>query len=168
MMGHSYNSVAWFQIDLIILTVLFWIIFKYFKVEKALLITILLGCFALVLQYSEITVIFWGRIPWPESIMGGYFTNQYVMYSMGRIVEMLPYAVIGILLGNYQILQTDKKYYKEIVGGAIVLLFLFLIFDFFPKLERGFGYQGIRLILITCLIFLVFYFLPFTFKKMKY
>lgn len=70
-MGHSYNSVAWFQIDLIILTVLFWIIFKYFKVEKALLITILLGCFALVLQYSEITVIFWGRIPWPESIMGG-------------------------------------------------------------------------------------------------
>lgn len=96
---------------------------------------------------------------------GGYFTNQYVMYSMGRIVEMLPYAVIGILLGNYQILQTYKKYYKEIVGGAIVLLFLFLIFDFFPKLERGFGYQGIRLILITCLIFLVFYFLPFTFRK---
>lgn len=158
--GHSYNATLWFQVNLIVLTILFWIIFKVLKQGMALIVTMVLGYFALYLQYAEVLRSVLSKIVWPESIMGGYFSENYVIWTVGRLVEMVPYAVIGIIAGKIKIIDTKKTYRIYILIGSYLLLNLFNKCNFFKPID-GFGYQGMQGIFVGSLLLILFSNLPF-------
>lgn len=144
--GHSYNSPMWFQSVLIVLTAFF---FAFFYMFRKYNVKWLLGFFivlSLFMQYSGINV----------SLFDG-FRDEF-KYPMGRIFEMMPYAVIGIFLNKPGIIDWLRNKGMMV---PIVCLALFLVVSSItiPEVE-GFYYSGIKSILVSVLLFLTFLCLP--------
>ena len=90
LLGHCLNQSEWFQVDLIIITVLFATLFKYLKPKWGGII-LLLGSFAaIVMQYSDLNVYVL------EYIFIRKMHSELVPYTIGRFAEMFPYAAIGV------------------------------------------------------------------------
>ncbi len=133
--GSSLNSPLYFIFVLIVLhLMLFPIAFvKRSNIRMCLYVSILLATFAL--EYADVNYKICNFVPF-----GG---NNVI----GRICELAPYAVIGILL-KLSIERQHGQYYIIIIGLLALGIFLGLKHglgvSYFPK---GFGYQG-------CLLFL--------------
>lgn len=95
------------------------------------------------------------NIVWPEGC-----NSSYVIYPIGRLIEMVPYAAIGIFICHYNILNRlqSKKY--GIILSSITLIHIFLNYNAFID-PSGYGYAGIYKIVIGTLSLLLFYYLPF-------
>ncbi len=136
--GHVYNSPMWFQTDLIISTIIFCILFKCFHKKQRLLYSIigLLGAAAFISQYTGLNYALFGWLPY------------YLRYSPGRFAEMMPYAVVGLILG-----RNIKK--EHSITGCIFWLAFIILAKKILVAERSlgllgdnFGYAGIGLMLV--------------------
>lgn len=147
--GHSakLNPPMWYQINLIILTILFWLIFCWFR-NKATYILVVITILSLFLQYSGTNY----------GLFDGYIYE--IKYPLGRIIEMLPYACLGIWLSEYKVFEKVKSRMWITQSILIILCVLGILCDLVYKPE-GFGYQGVRWMILSVFLVINFYVFPF-------
>ena len=146
--GHTINQTMWFQVDLIVIYVMFAWIYFVMERRKALILTVFTWLAALAVQYSGINIMLFGNM--------GYTFK----YSLGRICEMLPLACAGILFVNYDIM---KKLSGHKFISAVLCAVLFIIAVKFREIipnAQGFGYSGLYFNVAAVFLTAVFYLLP--------
>lgn len=75
-----------------------------------------------------------------------------VQYPLGRFVEMIPYATMGIML--WLLSQKIKKRVMFFICGSVGLLFYLL---YKPKYYApGFGYSGLMLMIGSISLIMIF------------
>lgn len=109
--GHTLNTTMWFQVDLILITMIFIIIIRSkLPLQK---ISIVLGIVALLVQYSGLNYMVFSHFPFVVS------------YPLGRLAEVIPCSVIGYLAGNINLFQRikEKKWnpfiWIIVIGGGV-------------------------------------------------
>lgn len=136
--GHSknLNPSMWYQTVLIVLTIVFFIIFKYLSQKMALYVLILVAFLSLFLQYSSLNYSFFGELRYE------------LKYPLGRICEMLPYAVIGVFLCKYDIYDKIRHRVLAVFFSALLLCALLLLTKKLPDRD-DFSYSGLIPVLIA-------------------
>ena len=148
-LAHSLNPTLWFQIDLIVITILFAFIYYRLSKRTAFYCIMSLGVLAVIFQYSGLNVfIFWRG-------------NSIAKYTPGRICEMIPFACLGILFVKYDIMS-KLKIHRRISIAFFTLMFSvsFLLGKYIPRPSEGFQYQGLNLLLSSVSLAVIFYLLP--------
>lgn len=112
------------------------------------------------LQYSGKNAQLFVGINWPEMVMGGYFNKSYVTYTIGRFFEMLPYAVLGILICHFKLLEILKKHNNYVILASLCCLHFFFMFGRYFRSPPGYGNSGINRIVIAAVMVILFYVLP--------
>lgn len=137
--GHRINRSMWFQFSLIILTSLFFIVFYIFR--KCNITYILLGLMVLsfILQFSTMNYYI-------VSHLYELMSDDTLSAPIGRTIEAIPWAVIGIFLNKYNIVDRckEKKLYAIVL---FVISFIPIIFNKFI-MPKGFGYSGLGLCIV--------------------
>lgn len=151
--GHSLsvNQTMWYQVIAIVLTLIFSIIFCFVKKPWNIVVVYALFVLALVLQFSGLNV--------------QLFRNSRIEIrnSYGRIVEVLPFAVIGFTVAHYKVYEKLKSKRCQLLTafGLLILLFAFLqVKGRFPETE-GFRYSGIYLLGMSTFLTLFAFFTSF-------
>ena len=141
------NAQMWYQFNLILLTVLFIIVFRCLK-KHVLFVSgmMMIGC--LILQYSNINGTIFLECPYE------------IIFPIGRICEMFPYACLGIFIGKSGIMEWLKKHTVKTIIGCIFLFVLVGKYMLFVT-PAGYGYAGLNSLVITVFIVTTFYVLPF-------
>lgn len=154
--GHSYNEPMWFQFDLIIVTLLFFFVAQAGrnKIRVVYWVFGILTVLALCLQYSSLNYRLFSPL--------GYSLR----YPLGRICEMLPYAFAGLVLPHVMVMDKWKRLVLVglLLSGSVLLYFL-------HDAPQGFGYQGVRFLLISISFFVAlelisFGWMPESIKRM--
>ncbi len=148
-MGHTFNAAMWYQLDLILLTLFFVGILCFFKRYYMHIFYICMMA-AWFFQYSG----------WNKQLFGGLRFEM--TYPLGRLAEMLPYAVCGFAMAR---LRGHKDLGHTLVpGGGIIasILFIMLVryYPVFVEID-GFGYSGFRRFFVAIALVALFYLLPF-------
>ncbi len=137
--GHGYNEVMWFQIAIVVLTVLFSGVYKISGGKKFDIAVISLGWLSIILQYSRILFVALKDFP-------GYFN-----YSYGRSVEILPAAAIGIMMNRFNYCDIIKKNRHIVLPFSLLALFSIYKYDIFVS-YNGYAYSGVWRTLAALLI----------------
>lgn len=140
--GHGFMQQFWFQWDLIVITIIFFLIVllsnKYFLF---ILQTILIVSY--IFQYSKFN--------YTHLVL--YFP-KYGIVTLGRVFEMIPLGATGLILGYYKVLNTLNKYKIKTLIYSIIIYKVITNYNIFVN-TNGFGYNGISLnIRSICVIFL--------------
>ena len=140
--GRPLYSVLWFQFNLILITVLFYIIAFIFK-SYYLPFLQLLGILSYLLQFSNINYKYF-RI-----------YRVYIRDSVGFIAETLPIAITGLYISSIDIINKSKK--KSFLNIILYTFFLFVLFKYqiFSPV-KGFGKQGILYNIEAVSFFVIF------------
>lgn len=144
--GNDYIMQLWFQWDLIIITILFFILIFLFKTNYLIIIQ-LLAILAYILQYSGINKIFY------ESL-----SNE-KRECLGRLAEVLPYTVTGSILASLQIIKKLKKCKLKTIIFSVLIYILIEKFSIFSNIN-GIAYAGIKLNISSICIFFSFSLFP--------
>ena len=154
--GHSFNSPMWFQIILLILTVLYGSMVKIN--HNKIFICVFSGIMIIGAFYLEYSGIFFKSI---DSL------RSEIKYPLGRLIEMVPYAFGGVLLARSEVVE---KVCAGKLGRLIELMFATAGFGVLFVLKRrtlwlnapeGFNYQGIYLWGLSFALFVGAYVFPF-------
>lgn len=158
--GHSerLNDVLWYQTNLIWITVLFLLITRIWKSDSKWMVFSLVMLGAVGLQYSGANWQFFSNMRFE------------LEYPLGRLAEMIPLAACGLIMGRFRVFEKirDKVPRRHLIIGLTLLLVFFTSYPVFI-IPDGFGYSGIkRLVVAVCLVYL-FWMLPFDWcsNKMK-
>ena len=139
--GENGMGILWFQWNLIFITLLFiLIIFIFKKNYNFILIIIIITAF--IYQYN-------GKNKF-------YFSKKDVL---GRILEMIPFAVIGFLISDSEIIIFLKKHRLKTVITCIYLLYFITNYEVINKV-KVLDYNGIRLFIISICVFITFVMFP--------
>ena len=145
--GRLLCSVLWFQFNLILITVLFYIIAFIFKSYYLPFLKIL-GILSYALQYSNINY--------------KYFKiyKDYIRFSVGYFAETLPIAVTGLFISSIDLINILKKKYS--LNIILYTFFLFILFKYriFSPVN-GFGKQGILYNIEAVSFFVIFSLIQF-------
>ena len=137
------NRTLWYQIDLLILTVLFYSLYKYISLEKINIILWILIILCLFLQYSGLN----------ELVFNSF--RYEIRFSIGRLIEIIPFACIGLLLGNKDLNKIKtKRWYVMII--SIILFLVTMNIQRFIECD-GYGFSGFDYIIYAVLLFLIAY-----------
>ena len=147
--GHEYNKPMWFQNTLIYFTVLFYLIYKVDEHWRGggILCLLMLTMVSFVFQYSGLN----------HQMLDSIEEN--IRIPLGRFINMLPYACMGILLVQSGVLN----YLRSHPISVLVLTTVFvLICIFVPEWGTDtFGSNGLGLYLMCISLVAIFYILPF-------
>ena len=83
-----------------------------------------------------------------------------IMYPMGRIAEMIPYAVIGLGLAYYKVYDSCWNTVTKVGCMLLGMCSLELVLRHLELNDLGFGYSGVTLMFASIIIFTIFYWLP--------
>ena len=155
--GHCYNQATWFQVVLILLTLFILLLVRFFR-KGVVVIAFVITYISLIIQYREFGVAFFKSIDWPKEVLGTYFSNYYVEFTLGRLIEMVPYMTIGIMIPVMIRKVTNKS---VVIIIAIVSMICFFVNEPVFNSIEGYGYQGGKLIILASLSFVLFFLLPF-------
>lgn len=144
--GSRYLSVLWFQWDLIMLTIVFYLIYILFK-KMFNFILIMLSISSFIYQYNGHNIKRFKKEIYDKK------------YTFGRFLEILPMAVIGVLFNFTQILNYFKKFRLKTFFTCIFLIYLFQFNAIFINIE-GYMYQGFQRGIIAILLFIIFAMFP--------
>ena len=154
--GHSQylNPTMWYQFNVIIITVIFYYIFKYFDNKRAVYILIALMFFCYFLQFSGINRALFENLIFE------------LKKPLGRIAEMIPFCVIGFLLKYYDVLNYLKKYRYIVMAICIALFYIgFRI----PWIEvKDFDYSGLAKPYLSLCVITFAYLCPFEYLTDNY
>lgn len=144
----------WFHVDLMVLTAVFFALFKYVKGTGGLFAVSLFSAAAgWTLQYSGLNYQFFGWMP---------FEARYVL---GRLSSMLPYASAGFLLAAarpaFESTQASVRVAVSAFGLWIAWFAIFRDVCPRPPSATSLGYDGVNMNLIAWGVLPAFYFLPF-------
>ena len=138
--GHSFNGVLWYQFDLILITICYFLIALLFK-NNINFIIILISIVAFMKQYNGENYRFSKK----------YKDGRY--YSYGRIIEMIPFSVIGFLLASQEIIKYLKQFKLKTFLVLIFIIYTLFNYNIFTP-GKGTAYQGVKLYLISISIFI--------------
>ena len=148
--GMNYHSIFYYQFNLIFLTIIFSIISLLFKKSFIFIFQILL-IVAYIFQYSY----------WSFNFFREY---SYIIYSLGLLFELLPFAVIGVTLNHLDAISNLENFKILVIFFILVIVFLILKFDIFVRI-RGYFYPGIFFNIGGTCIFILFSLFSFQNKK---
>ncbi len=156
--GHVYNRSLWFQTVLILSTLIVIVLYRFLK-DKAFIALFLISVLSLFLQYSGVNGVMFDLIPWPSNVLGGYFSGGYVMYTLGRGIELLPYVFLGTIVGRLGLLQKliNYRWYALMVSFCITILVLSQQIFTVPS---GFMYGGLGNMTLAISLIVFFWYLP--------
>jgi len=145
--GRLLCSVLWFQLNLILITVLFYIIAFIFKTYYLPFLQIL-AILSYLLQFSNINY--------------NYFKvyRDYIRYSVGYFAETLPIAVTGLSISSRDIINISKKNCLLNIILYTFLLYILFKYQIFSPVS-GFGKQGISYNIEAVSFFLIFSLIQF-------
>lgn len=146
--GADFNPPMWFLVDLIVLTIMFYLVFHFCKGEIGVIACIVLAGISIYGQYSGANFYRWSGLP------------GYAKWTIGRLVELIPVAVLGIIFSYYEIGKRLQNHKGVVFIGSAIFLTLLYKFGFFVTCE-GFYYQGISYLVIACLLSCLFFVAPF-------
>jgi len=143
LIASTYYQIFWFQFNLIFLSLAFAIISFIFK-KNYLEIFQFFGVLSLYLNISK---------KWYNIFI---YTPKDIRENIGSLLEIMPFASIGCILGSINLLQKLNKIRLSYRLSLLFLIFLFFKYDIFINLT-GFRYPNIFLnILATITLFLFF------------
>ncbi len=160
--GHSnaINPAMWFQMVLIIHTILVFLLFRYIENNRCFIVLFVLSVVSYMVQYSQITY-------------AAIFSLRYELrYPLGRMIEMIPIITLGLFVAyfNQKLKLENKNRIKLVLCGILLMICSYGIYSYeVSRNIRDFGYSGISLAVFSVGIFFSFYSLSFTnlSEKMK-
>jgi len=144
--GDMNMDILWFQWNLILITILFIIIIFIFR-KKSNFIFTLINIPVFIYQYNEKNFDYFSKY------------NGHKRLVFGRILEMIPYAIIGFLISSSNIINFFKKQKLKTIIFCICLIYFLLNYQIFKDLE-GHGYPGFKIYFISICIFIIFEMFP--------
>jgi len=141
--GHLFYSALWFQIVLILSTLIVSIVVLSFKTHYLLIFQFLLNL-AYKFQYSGENYKFFCK----------NFTIHYTI-TYGRFIDVFPHVITGLLLGIYNIPNNLKIHRIKTIFINIIILIFLSKYNFDVNM-KCFKYGGIRLDIASICIFLIF------------
>lgn len=138
----------WYQFNLVVFMLLFWLLFRYLG-KYAKYILIILAALALISEYTCFNYFLFARFEYE------------IWWPTGRLAELLPCAVIGFFLSDTGVMKILRKYRLVTAPGCVLLMLIFSYVIKIPAPEYGFGYSGIYLLIYTTLAFVLLYVIPF-------
>ena len=142
------NAPLWFIWEILVLTILFILIhFIFRKFTSIVLLILMIGAY--VIQYSNVTYIF-------------YTLQPYELYqNLGRLCEVLPLACAGYILADLKIMdKLEGKYRISIISLVLAAVCIFFV-AYIPTPFITFAYAGVKHLIVTVLLFVGFYIIPF-------
>ena len=149
--GHCFNTVFWFQWNLIFETFIF-IIVELIWHEYLIYILMNLVLSSYFLQYSNYNYRLFYKLDFSKR------------FTFGRFIEIIPFSISGFILSYYQLINFLKD---DKMKTIFICLFIFLIiFNYIKILEpKGFFYAGIKLNILSICLFIVFSLISFKFMN---
>ena len=157
--GHRYviNTAFWFLWDMLVMYIFFSALVliqngdKYKNNKNASRVEniffLIIGLTALYMQYSGNNFKFFDDMCYE------------MKFTLGRMCEMIPYAVLGIVCGKVNIVKQMERYRTWIIIILNLIIIICFNVDVFV-LPMGFGYQGIENIILSLSIVALFGLLP--------
>lgn len=148
--GHSprLNATMWYQVVLIVISVVFFIIFKLLPVKKGIFCTYIFLAAALLMQYTGLNYTLFSDLRYE------------LKYPLGRVCEMVPCAVAGFNFAYCGLTDKLKKHRVIVILGSIVISSLLIANDSKLSYVKGFGYSGIPMICAASLLVITAVLLP--------
>ena len=147
--GHTINTSMWFQFVLIVLTVIFFLVFYFWKEKNGILIIHILLLVSFLIQYTGLNSYAFSNLP------------SSLKYPLGRFFPMVPYAVIGFDFAYFSIFEKMKEnriYWLILFFLSTIFLLKFKIINEAP----GDGFYSSNNAILTALCISGFaYLLPF-------
>lgn len=145
--GHSQklNPTMWYQVVLILLTLLFLMIILLFS-RKYMVVLYLLGAATIFAQYSGLNMVFSDL-------------RFELRYPLGYFLEMLPIAIAGFVIASHNILEQLCKNWYLTVGFCVFAVGIVATYSVFSEIP-GYGYQGIIMLVIAFALVALFYAMP--------
>ena len=143
--GHDakLNASMWFQNNLIILTLVAFFLFK--KFQKHFFIIMLCCCItAYILQYSGVNYHLFANL------------GSELKYPLGRLTEMVPFMVVGLVLKKYDLLHN----FSERLIYLWIVLFICVHALIRIHVPMSFGYAGIKLCMLSVILVFLFNSIP--------
>lgn len=145
--GHSFLTPFWFQWNLIFISIIFDSLIIIFR-RNYNFILLLLGIASFILQYNGKNVLFFNRD-----------FNYYRSYTLGRIIESIPFSVTGFLIASFQVLTLLKKCRIKVIIVCCSIIYLLVNFQIFSNIN-GFGNPGFKMYFLSICIFIIFSMFP--------
>lgn len=142
LLGSSLNSPLYFIFIMLCFTVFFFVIFKLLRGKNGIWFIICCLSIAFFMQYSGRNYSVFSTCP------------QGSGYVLGRIFELMPYAITGILLRPF-VFGTGNNIYHAYAWAVVSGLLLLWLFDALMGEVRGFGYQGCELFVKSIVITII-------------
>ena len=145
--GHTFLTPFWFQWNLIFISIVFALIIIIFR-RNYNFILLLLGIASFILQYNGKNVL--------------YFNNRfsyYRSYTLGRIIESIPFSATGFLIASFQVLTLLKKCRIKVIIVCCSIIYLLVNFQIFSDI-KGFGNPGFKMYFLSICIFIIFSMFP--------
>lgn len=146
--GSVVDPPLYFLVLLIVMTAFFWLL-TYIPLRARIAIFYVLIFFCFYIQYSGANYLFFSEF-------GDAIINCY-----GRLIDLLPFALIGVILSQKGIAQMETATTSEIGRKLYYVLFHFLVvfsfiqFLFFYKASQtNVSYSGLPVFLATVALFL--------------
>ena len=135
LVGLPANSSLWFLAVTLWIAVIFWLIRLVSNKKVFIIVISVIGVLAIASQYTGLNFLLFDKLP------------NSPRFAIGRILEMMPYAAMGILVSFLLpiIKRFGLKEHLIIFISAGIILAGLLMFDRFIYKDRpqGFGYSGI-------------------------
>ena len=141
----------YFLWQVMLYTLCFFVLFSVLKKRTASVILILLSLLCLWVQYDGRATLF-------------FKTFRYeIMYGVGRIYELLPFAIFGTVIAVFKVdkLLKSKRGIFLVILSILVPLMIFFRDQIFIRPEETLAYSGVSLFVVSPLLFLWFLILPF-------
>lgn len=142
------NPPMWFQFNLIILTIVFFVLYKH--MNKKMLVSVLTIALVLsyVIQYSSVYSKFFGQ------------SSAEIKNSPGRLVMMLPFAIVGIFIAYAKPkIDANRKYWFYLGLLSVVSQIFILMVEQYDRPNCS-QYGGILLMFKALSVFILAYTLP--------
>ena len=152
----SYNRPQWFQIDLIIITIIFMLVAKVSRKYSQYVFWFVLY-FSILFQYNGLNMRIY-NISIPDSI-----NPSNLVFMLGRICECISYSAVGVLIYKHKLLKNSisKDKARTVAEFLMTLCLLNLFIKYRPFSHiNGFGYQGLDKMAISLCTVILFYYLP--------
>ncbi len=146
LIGRSFFDVLWFQFNLILLTISFYIISFLYK-DNYLLVLQILGFFSLVISISNLNFHYFVK-----------YRNE-IKLSIGYFAETIPLSITGLTIASLNIIGKIKNNCNKTIPFFLALLIILFKYDIFPEV-KGFGKQGFSYIIGGSLFFILFSLFP--------
>ncbi len=148
--GHSpvLNPPMWYIVVLLLVTVSFFLFFKYIKLKYALRALFIIFLFLFAFEYAGIN----------SRLLGGLRFE--LKYPLGRFFEMIPYAVLGFFAAYYGVfeqLKSKRLFFITLFGVVSLFLLKFKVINSAP----GFGYSINNFTLLSFFVVGFAYLIPF-------